>query len=131
MGDVLRVGRPVGVWIVVIYTALNALSGTILLSHGIIYGELPARQGLFALAVSVTEQVCLLTAAAYLFMLRKVALTIYLIAAASNLVLSGVSLARTSDVPLALRWVGIFGGWIILIATIAYVALLYSKRRLT
>src|ERR1044072_135428 len=87
-----KMSRPVGVWLIVLYGALNTLSATYLLSRGAIYDGLITRVGPIEFAVSISEQFCLIGGAIGLFMLKKWALAVYLFVAVLNVALTWLSL---------------------------------------
>jgi hypothetical protein len=122
--------RPIGVWVVSAFYLLSA--GWTLLSLGLIYNGMisinPAQQAYFASLTSIdwvltlTIGVAGFTAAVFLFLLRRVAVTLFSVALVLNLGLTAFQMIRTNFIEAigGPGLVGAFLGWLILIAVIVY-----------
>ena len=120
--------RPIGVWVISVYYVLSAgftlLSLALVLSGAI---KLPAAQEAYWASLTATDHlitvaiaVSILTGAVCLFLLRRIAVTMFSISLALNVALT-VHILRTNLVEaMGVTPLGLVFGWFILIAVIGY-----------
>ena len=134
--------RTIGVWIILIYCTLNAVIGIVgfyALLSGNVPHTTPQRDNFFATLglldwfLALSFHLCIAIAGIYLFLLRPLALPIFIAAAACKLTtdfwqLESHRLFAGVGGPSSGVWVAFVVSWAILLATIAYVARLFRGR---
>jgi hypothetical protein len=143
--DDLKMSRPFGVWLVTIYAAFSALIAAlgfyVLFSRTIpsVSGEQAnffATLGVLDYALSALFHICIAIGAVYLFMLRKLALPIFVAGAAFSLItaiwhlLTHRFMAGVGGVSLT-GWAELVVAWAIILAVILYTARLSKNGVLT
>lgn len=137
--------RPVGVWLITVFCALNAtvtVAGLYMLFSGRLVPMTGQQANYFAhlnvldYALSILFHVCIVVGGVFLFMLRKPALPFFLAAAGLNLtqiiwqIFTHRFMAGAME-PRPMAWITLILAWAIILAIIFYTARLAKKGVLT